>query len=59
MNQHLFLVSQVTEVLVAELEKVSDQLVTFCIVITIALIILGLIIRGIKSAFRSIFKRKK
>lgn len=59
MNQHLFLVSQVTEVLVTELEKISDQLVTFCIVIAIALVVLGLIVSAIKSAFRAIFKRKK
>lgn len=58
MNQ-LFLTSQITEVLVTELEKISDQLVTFCIVIAIALVVLGLIVSAIKSAFRAIFKRKK
>ena len=58
MNQ-LFLTSQITEVLVTELEKISDQLVTFCIVIAIALVVLGLIVSAIKSAFRALFKRKK
>ena len=58
MNQ-LFLTLQITEVLVTELEKISDQLVTFCIVIAIALVVLGLIVSAIKSAFRAIFKRKK
>ena len=52
-------VSDIGGILASEFAKISDQIVFFCIVIAIALVVLGLIVSAIKSAFRAIFKRKK
>lgn len=51
------LTSNATEVLVTELSKVSDQIVTFCIGLAITFVILGLIIGAAKKALRNIFKK--
>ena len=51
-------VSDIGGILASEFAKISDQIVFFCIVGAIALIVLGLIIRGIKSTFKTIFKSK-
>lgn len=46
--------SAVADVLATELSKVSDQLVTICIVLAIVFVILGLGIGAIKNFLRNI-----
>ena len=48
--------SAATEVLVTEMSKISDQIVTYCIIAAIVLVVLGLIIGSIKRTIRRIFK---
>lgn len=49
--------NEIINVLVKELSKVSDQIWTYSIILFIALIILGLLIRAAKRALRKIFKK--
>lgn len=49
--------SRITEVLVNELEKIAEAYAFYGLILVICLMILGLIIRGVKSFFRRIFKK--
>ena len=47
----------IADILVAELAKIADAYVFYGLIFIICLLILGLIIRGVKSFFRMIFKK--
>lgn len=49
--------SSIGEILATELAKISDQIVFYCIILAVCIVILGLIIGAIKNAFRKIFKK--
>lgn len=48
--------ADIGEILANELGKISEPIIYACIIIAIALVVLGLLIRGFKNVLRKIFK---
>jgi hypothetical protein len=53
----MVLSSVIADVLAAELAKIAEAYAIYGIIFVVCLLILGLIIRGVKSFFRGIFKK--
>lgn len=50
-------IEKVSEALVSGLEGAAAQIITFCIIVGIGLLILALIIAGVKALFRRITRK--